>query len=112
MVTGARHLLLNGKLYAGWSNGRLYGWTFDGSTLGSRVDVLQQGNYVLGPGWISFADVSGMFWLDGRLYYTRAGDPNLYFRYFTPESELVGTNPLHRERSGGSTGSTGVTCTG
>lgn len=84
---------LNGKLYAGWSNGRLYSWPFGGTTLGSRVDVLQQGNYVLGPGWISFADVSGMFWLDGRLYFTTAGDPNLHFRYFTPESELVGTNP-------------------
>jgi hypothetical protein len=83
---------LNGTLYAGWSNGRLYGWTFDGSALGDQEDVLEQGDYVLGPDWISFADVSGMFWLDGRLYLTRVGDPNLSYRFFTPESELVGTN--------------------
>ena len=82
---------LNGRIYAGWSNGRLYRWTFNGTTLGPRVDVSAQGNYVLGPTWLSFSDVTGMFWNDGRLYYTRSGDPNLHFRYFTLESELYGS---------------------
>lgn len=88
---GRGGFFLNGKLYAGWSDGRLYSWSFNGTTLGSKTDILVQGNYVLGPSWISFSDVTGMFWSDGRLYYTRSGDPDLHYRYFTPESELVGS---------------------
>lgn len=53
--------LLNGKLYAGSSNGRLYSWTFNGTSLGPRVDISALGNYVLGPTWLSFSDVTGMF---------------------------------------------------
>ena len=88
---GRGSFFLNGKVYAGWVNGRLYAWTFNGTTLGPRVDVTAQGNYVLGPTWISFSDVSGMFWLGGKLFYTRAGNPDLFFRYFTLESELIGS---------------------
>lgn len=88
---GRGAFFLNGRMYAGWSNGRLYGWTFNGTTLGPRVDMSVQGNYVLGPAWLSFSDVTGMFWNDGKLYYTRSGDPSLYYRYFTLESELVGS---------------------
>ncbi|MEX0754171.1 MAG: malectin domain-containing carbohydrate-binding protein [Actinomycetota bacterium] len=83
--------VLEGKLYAGWSDGRLYSWPFDGAELGDRTDVLQQGEYVLGPGWISFGNVTGMFWRDGKLFHTLAGDDRLFFRYFSPESELVGS---------------------
>jgi hypothetical protein len=83
--------LLNGRLYAGSTNGRLYRWTFNGTTLGPRVDVSAQGNYVLGPTWLSFSDVTGMFWNDGKLYYTRSGDPDLHYRYFILQSELYGS---------------------
>jgi hypothetical protein len=82
---------VNGTLYAGWSDGRLYGWSFNGSTLGAQRDILQEGNYVLGPTWISFASFTGMYWDAGRLYYTRAGDSRLFYRYFSPDSELVGS---------------------
>lgn len=34
--------------------------------------------------------VTGMFFLDGRLYYTRLGDSNLYSRQFEPESGILG----------------------
>ena len=88
---GRGAFFLNGRIYAGWSNGRLYRWTFNGTTLGPRTDISAQGSYVLGPTWLSFSDVTGMFWNDGRLYYTRSGDPNLHFRYFTLESELYGS---------------------
>jgi hypothetical protein len=88
---GRGAFFLNGRIYAGWSDGRLYSWTFNGSTLGPRIDVSAQGNYVLGPTWLSFSDVTGMFWNDGKLYYTRAGDAYLHFRYFTLESQLYGS---------------------
>lgn len=34
--------------------------------------------------------MTGLFYEDGRLYYTRSGDQNLRYRYFTPESQIVG----------------------
>jgi hypothetical protein len=85
---------LNGRVYAGRTDGRLYSWTFNGSTFGGPtggVDVLANGNYVFGPTWTSFADVTGMFWKSGRLYYTRSGDHRLYYRYFSATSEIVGS---------------------
>jgi hypothetical protein len=82
---------VNGRLYAGNADGHLYRWSLAGNSLGTRVDVSVAGNYVLGPTWLSFADVSGMFWNNGRLYYTRTGDANLHFRLFSVESELYGS---------------------
>jgi hypothetical protein len=42
----------------------------------------------------SFADqlrnATGMFYDGGRLYYTVAGEPRLYYRWFTPQSGVVG----------------------
>jgi hypothetical protein len=32
-----------------------------------------------------------MFYDAGRLYYTRSGDPRLYYRFFAPESGVIGT---------------------
>jgi hypothetical protein len=81
---------LNGWLYAGWSDGRLYAWPFSGSALGPRQDLIAAGRYVI-PDWIDLSDVTGMFWLGGRLYYTRAGDRHLFSRAFTPESKLIGS---------------------
>ncbi len=80
---------MNGSLYAGWTDGRLYGRTFNGSALGPQRDLLAENGYVIGPNWISFANVSGMYWEAGRLYYTRQGDARLFYRYFSPESELI-----------------------
>jgi hypothetical protein len=82
---------VNGRVYAGLSDGGLYRWSFDGTNLGPRVDVLEQGNYVYGRTWTSFTDVTGMFWSDGKLFYTRSGDAHLFYRYFSPDSELVGS---------------------
>jgi hypothetical protein len=35
-------------------------------------------------------DIAAMFFDSGRLYYTLQGDGHLYYRYFTPESGVVG----------------------
>ncbi len=92
---------LNGTVYAGWADGNVYAFPFDGSTLGAGSDIIAAGGYVNGR-WISFANATGMFWWGGRLYYARAGDPHLYYRYFSPESQLIGS--MEYTVSGGSDG--------
>lgn len=82
---------LNGRVYAGFQDGRLLSWAFNGTTLTGQQDVLVAGNYVLGPTWTSFAQMTGMYWEAGRLYYTKQGDDRLLYRNFTPSSQIVGS---------------------
>jgi hypothetical protein len=82
--------ITNGRIYAGWSDGHLYSRTFDGSTVGPAVDMDLHGLTAGTPSFFPVSSVTGMFFDAGRLYYTVSGDPNLYYRYFTPESEVVG----------------------
>ncbi len=84
-VRGA--FLLDGQLYTANSDGHLYKRSFDGRTgaLGSPVDL---------SSWTSFASVTSFFYDGGRIYYTRANDSRLYYRYFTTESNVVGSQEL------------------
>lgn len=67
--------MLSGRLYAGWRDGNLYAWTFDGTTLGAptRLDL-----HGLSVPDFPVARLTGKFYDRGRLYYTVAGDPLLY----------------------------------
>lgn len=84
-VRGA--FVTNGFLYTGWDTGRMYRQTFSGGTLGRRLRVYLNG---LQPLHFPVASISGMFFEHGRLYYTLAEDGQLYYRYFTPESNIFG----------------------
>ena len=55
------------------------------------MDIIGAAGYVNGH-WISYSNATGMFWTGGKLYYTRYGDSHLYMRYFSPESEMIGSN--------------------
>jgi hypothetical protein len=79
--------MVGGLLYNGGDDGRLTARPFDGTNLGPPVDV---NLYGMAPSDFPIAKVSGMFYDTGRLYYTLTGDPRLYYRYFTPESQVVG----------------------
>jgi hypothetical protein len=92
-VRGA--FLLNGTVYYGLSNGSLYKRTFDKST--GAIGTQQVVNLYDDPDTgqripFSIANLTGMFYHPAthRLYYTVLGDSRLYYRYFTPESEVVG----------------------
>ncbi|MFC6285566.1 delta-60 repeat domain-containing protein [Nocardioides sp. GCM10027113] len=94
------------RLYTGWSDGTLTVRDFDGTTVGPTSALDLHGLEVAPPKRFKipgtktpipgFADhlanASGMFFHEGRLYYTVAGEGRLYFRGFTPESGIVGAN--------------------
>jgi PKD repeat protein len=80
-------VMIDGVLYTGNSDGTLTRRSFNGTTFGasSTVNLL---------GLTAFAtdlrNATGMFFSNGRLFYTVAGQSSLYYRYFTPESQVIG----------------------
>jgi len=98
--------MVNGTLWYGWDDGSFHKRTFNGSTFGP--DQLVQPYH--DPLWMNvqtgsgntydgnepkyYADlpgISGVFFRDGRIYYTRTGQVGLWSRYFTPNSGIIGT---------------------
>ncbi|WP_188116045.1 hypothetical protein [Salinispora fenicalii] len=65
---------------------------------GSRIDISMFPGGVVGVPWESSGyndwfdagDLSGAFFLDGRLYYTRLGADDLYYRYFETDGNYLG----------------------
>jgi len=103
LVRGA--FLLNGTLFYGLGDGGLYSRTFD-KTAGA-VGVQQTVNLNNDPddgGRIPFAiaNLTGIFYDPGqhRLYYTLFNDSTLYYRYFTPESLVVGAQTFVADNAG------------
>jgi PKD repeat protein len=85
--------MLNGQLYAGWSNGAFDRRTFDGTTLGAATPVNTGDLLTNMSTWHGEVQtITGMFFDQGRIYFTRSGNSNLFYRYFTPESDVVGAN--------------------
>jgi hypothetical protein len=106
--------LLNGRLYYGLSDGWLYARTFDGTSFGPQSQVNLNGLETQPPSSFTIpgtttripaftsdlAAMTGMFYDHGRLYYTVAKsgttqtttNNKLYYRYFNPESNIVGAN--------------------
>lgn len=96
---------LDGTLYTGWADGTLTARSFDGTTFGpprvldpwadpvwAGVDTGSGKPYDGRPSGLvpELASVTGMFYLDGRLYYTLNGSSALYWRWFSPDSGTVG----------------------
>jgi hypothetical protein len=102
-VRGA--FLLNGTVYYGLSDGSLYKRTFDSTSgsLGAQqvvnlYDDPQDGRRI--P--FAIANLTGMFYdtATHRIYYTVFGDARLFYRYFTPESDVVGAQTFQAEANG------------
>jgi hypothetical protein len=86
-----------GKLYTGWDNGTFTSRSFDGASLGPATTIDLHG---LTTSYWPVANVTGMFFTNGRIYYTVSGDTRLFYRYFTPESDVVGTQTFVASGSG------------
>jgi PKD repeat protein len=92
-VRGA--FMLNGYLYIAWSNGVFDKRTFDGSTYGTPTPVNTASLLTPFTDWTAdIATMTGLFYDSGRLYFTKSGSPTLFYRYFTPESDVVGAQRL------------------
>ena len=76
-----------GELYTPWSDGNMYERSFNGTTLGAAT-ALQLNS--LSPTHFAAANVTGIFYSAGRIYYTESGSHYLYWRWFEPEDGLVG----------------------
>lgn len=83
--------MINGWLYLAWKDGTLDRRTFNGTTYGSPVPVDTHHELVELTAWKDdIRSMTGMFFDRGRLYFTKAGSTTLHYRYFTPESDVVG----------------------
>jgi PKD repeat protein len=85
-------VMINGAVYTGYSDGSFTRRTFDGRFFGPAVPVDGADKLVvLGEWHTDVGRITGLFYDRGRLYYTVAGSSQLFYRYFTPESDVVGS---------------------
>jgi len=102
-VRGA--FLLDGQVYYGLGDGGLYQRSFDPATgaIGTQRAVNLHDDPDTGQRIpFAIASATGMFFdpATHRLYYTVAGDGRLFYRYFTPESGVVGAQTFQADAGG------------
>jgi hypothetical protein len=86
-VRGA--FVVSGRLYTGHADGTMTVRDFDGTTAGFTTPINLNG---LTSTQFPISRITGMFFWNGRLYYTVSGDARLYYRWFTPESGVIGAD--------------------
>jgi len=101
-VRGA--FLIGSTLYYGYDDGNFYTRAFRSpSDLGDprRVDLHDAPDTGRRIAW-PLAQVTGMFFdpATHRIYYTVSGNSALFYRYFTPESRLVGPETFTAQATG------------
>ena len=79
--------MLSGQLYLAWSNGHIDVRSFDGTAAGTPKTIDLHG---LTAGRLPVSKLTGLFYADGRLYYTVNGDRHLFWRWFEPQGRLIG----------------------
>jgi hypothetical protein len=86
---------LGGLLYEGRDDGQLLRWSYDGTTFGASEQVDLRGlpaghqNYNAIVYGFPVVNVTGMFYDQGRLYYTISGDRRLFYRYFLSQPNVA-----------------------
>lgn len=89
-----------GTLYTAESHGGLSAHPVSGTTYGPARPLELHG---LGAFAVDTQAMTGLFYDNGRIFYTLAGDPNLYSRYFSTEDEIVGAERFVVANSSGGT---------
>ena len=78
--------LVDGTLYSGWNDGTFRARSFNGTTFGVSTNVALYNSTFVGD----IPNITGMAYTNNRIYYTLFGDDTLYWRWFTPQSRVVG----------------------
>ncbi len=91
-------MMLSDDLYHGDADGRFYVRSFDGSDLGARSRIPTR--ELESRGFVP-QSLTGLFYDAGRLYYTVSGRDELVYRYFTPESNILGAEEFVATTGGG-----------
>lgn len=91
--------MIDGLLYTGWSDGTLKVRSYNGTTFGAATNV---NLYGLTTSNTAINQWTGMFYdkSTARLYYTISGQSRLYYRYFLPESQVLGAARFDGPASG------------
>jgi PKD repeat protein len=79
--------LVDGTVYSGWADGTFQARSFDGATFGASTSIPLYGNTFIGD----LPNITGLAYLNNRIYYTLFNDNNIYWRWFTPQSQVVGS---------------------
>ncbi|WP_149814861.1 PKD domain-containing protein [Serinicoccus marinus] len=83
--------MINGEVYSAWSDGSFTRQTFDGSQFGTPDPVDTADELVVLRDWRNdISRATGMFFDNGRVYFTLSGSNQLFYRYLTTESGIVG----------------------
>lgn len=99
-VRGA--FMINGWLYTAQRDGAFTRRTFDGAAYGPAEPVATADQIVPLTDWHSdVSQLTGLFYDSGRIYFTLSGSNQLYYRYFSAESGVVGAKRLVAAGSGG-----------
>jgi PKD repeat protein len=101
-------VMIGHTLFYGQTDGMLYRRSFDGEHFGEPVAInpyidplwstVETGSGPAGqtyagvlPTWYTqLSTVTGMFYTNGRIYYTRSGQSSLFWRWFSPDSGIIG----------------------
>ena len=88
-VTGA--FMVNGVVYAAHTDGTFDRQGFNGTEWARSVPVATADALVPIEQWRGDLRLAtSMFFDEGRIYFTRSDDDRLFYRYFTPQSGVVG----------------------
>jgi PKD repeat protein len=98
---------INNTVYTASTDGNFYERSFDGTTFGPAVaidpyddplwDNVQTGSGQTYRGvkstfYSEMSSLTSMFYSAGRLYYTRSGSSHMFWRWFEPDSGVVGAD--------------------
>ena len=87
--------MLNGQLFLARSDGTFDRRSFDGTRFGTPVAVDTADEIVRLDAWhTDVANMTNLFYDSGRMYFTVAGTRSLFYRYLSPQSDVVGAQRL------------------
>src|SRR5205823_1169881 len=93
--------MLSGTLYTGWADGHLCAAPFDGTAFGTWQPVVMNNAGANNQFIAEIPSITGMFFYNNRIYYTKTASSTLFYRPFSPEDNMVGPQSVSVQSTGG-----------